>query len=39
MFIVSMLGGICGVWLDNYIISSLLMIFAGILAFYFCPNS
>lgn len=39
MFVVSMLGGICGVWLDNYVISSILMIFAGIVAFFLCPNS
>lgn len=39
MFIISMLGGMCGVWFDNYIIASVLMISAGIMAFLFCPNS
>jgi hypothetical protein len=39
MFIMSMLGGIAGVWIDNYIVSSLMMIFAGVIAFLFCPNS
>jgi len=39
MFVISMIGGIFGVWFDNYIISSILMILAGIVGFCFCPNS
>ena len=39
MFIVSMAGGAVGVWFDNHIVASLLMIAAGIVAFLFCPDS
>jgi hypothetical protein len=37
MFVVSMLGGICGVWIDEYWITALLMITAGIMGFFLCP--
>ena len=39
MFIVSMLGGMCGVWLDHYIAAAVLMSFAGVIALFFCPDS
>lgn len=39
MFINSMLGGMAGVWVDNYLISAALMIFAAIIAFLFCPDA
>ena len=39
MFMVSMLGGKCGVLFDNYIAASLLMLGAGVAAFFLCPNS
>jgi Na+(H+)/acetate symporter ActP len=39
MFMVSMLGGMCGVWFDNYLAASILMVVAGVAAFIFCPNS
>jgi Na+(H+)/acetate symporter ActP len=39
MFIVSMLGGMCGVWFDHYLAASVLMAAAGVAAFIFCPNS
>jgi hypothetical protein len=39
MFVVSMLGGMCGVWFDNYLVASIMMIFAGAVGFAFCPDS
>jgi Na+(H+)/acetate symporter ActP len=39
MFMVSMLGGMCGVWFDNYIVASIMMSGAGVAAFFLCPNS
>lgn len=39
MFILSMVGGIAGIWVNNYLVSSLLLATAGIIAFLFCPNS
>ena len=39
MFIVSMLGGSVGVWFDNYIVASVMMSGAGVVAFIFCPDS
>ena len=39
MFVVSMLGGIVGVWFDNHVIVAILMILVGVVAFFFCPNS
>lgn len=39
MFVVSMLGGMVGVWFDHYLAASILMIVAGVIAFLFCPNS
>ena len=39
MFILSMLGGMCGVWFDNYLVAAIVMILAGIVAFLFCPNA
>ena len=39
MFVVSMMGGMVGVWFDNYIVAGVLMIVVGILGFLFCPNS
>lgn len=39
MFIVSMMGGSVGVWFDNYIVASIMMIAAGVVAFIFCPDS
>jgi hypothetical protein len=35
----SMLGGMSGVWVNNYLVSAVMMLFAGILAFILCPNS
>jgi hypothetical protein len=39
MFMVSMSGGIVGVWFDHYIVVSIIMVSAGIIAFIFCPDS
>lgn len=39
MFMNSMLGGMIGVWVDNYFISAALMILAALIAFIFCPNA
>jgi uncharacterized membrane protein YdjX (TVP38/TMEM64 family) len=39
MFIVSMAGGSVGVWFDNYIVASILMMIAGVIGFFFCPDS
>ncbi len=39
MFMNSMLGGMVGVWVDNYIVSAALMIMAALIAFIFCPNA
>jgi Ca2+/H+ antiporter len=39
MFIVSMAGGSVGVWFDNHVVASIMMILAGIVGFCFCPDS
>ena len=39
MFVFSMLGGMAGVWVNHYVVSSVLMAFAGIFAFIFCPDT
>ena len=39
MFIVGMIGGIGGVWIDTVWIGSILMIIAGILGYLFCPKA
>lgn len=39
MFIASILGGICGVWIDYESVSAVLMIIAGLLAFWLCPSA
>ena len=39
MFMVSMTGGVVGIWFDHYIVVSVIMILAGIIAFLFCPNA
>jgi len=39
MFIIGMLGGIMGVWVDTVWIGSIFMILAGILGYFLCPKS
>jgi hypothetical protein len=34
-----MVGGISGVWVDNYYISGLLMLVGGLFGYIFCPKS
>ncbi len=39
MFIVGMIGGIMGVWIDTVWIGSIFMICAGVLGYVLCPQS
>jgi hypothetical protein len=39
MFIIGMVGGIMGVWIETVWLGSVLMIIAGILGFFLCPKS
>jgi hypothetical protein len=33
-----MFGGMCGVWVDNYYISGVLMVF-GLIGYFLCPKA
>lgn len=39
MFIIGMVGGIMGVWVETVWLGSILMIVAGVLGFFLCPKS
>ncbi len=39
MFIVGMVGGIAGEWVDTVYIGSVFMIVAGVLGYVLCPHS
>jgi hypothetical protein len=39
IFLVGMLGGICGVWSHNYYVSGSLMLIGGIVGYIYCPKS
>jgi hypothetical protein len=36
---ISMLGGIVGVWIQNFLISAFMMIFGGLIGFYYGIDS
>jgi hypothetical protein len=39
VFLMDMLGAICGVWIDNYYVSGTLMVFGGVVGFVLCPKA
>jgi hypothetical protein len=39
MFIIGMFGGIGGVWFDTIWIGSVLMVMAGVIGYWLCPQS
>jgi hypothetical protein len=39
IFLIDMVGSLCGVWSDNYFVSGGLMILGGVMGFWLCPST